>query len=69
MIVDAAREFHPIARSAIRPVEHALHGIDGQFVRGLAHLKDRMVLLLDVAAVLRPEETVVPTAVAPGSPA
>src|SRR5690349_13359694 len=51
-IVDSAREFRAIPLDAIRPVEETLTGIDGNYLRGLAQLKDRMVLLLDIAAVL-----------------
>ena len=53
LIVDAAREFRPIPREAIRPMEQTLHGIEGNYVQGVATVKDRLVLLLDVAAVLQ----------------
>ncbi len=62
LIVDAAREFRAIPADAIRPIEQTLHGIKGNYVQGVATLKDRLVLLLDVAAVLRTEETTVPAA-------
>lgn len=68
LIVDAAREFRAIPADAIRPIEQTLHGIEGNYVQGVATLKDRLVLLLDVAAVLRTEETTVP-AVAVAEPA
>ena len=53
LVVDAAREFRSIPRDAVRPIEHTLHGIEGNYVQGVATVKDRLVLLLDVAAVLR----------------
>ena len=62
LIVDAAREFRAIPADAIRPIEQTLHGIEGNYVQGVATLKDRLVLLLDVAAVLRTEETTLPAA-------
>ncbi len=64
LVVDAAREFRAIPAEAIRPVAEALHGIEGNYVRGVATLKDRIVFLLDVAAVLRVEETLVPASAA-----
>ena len=51
-IVDAAREFRSIPDSAIRPIEETLHGIEGNYVKGVATVGERLVLLLDVAAVL-----------------
>lgn len=52
LIVDAAREFRRIPSEAIRPIEETLHGINGNYVQGVATVGDRLVLLLDVLAVL-----------------
>ena len=52
LIVDAAREFCTIPAASIRPIEETLTGIDGNYLRGVAQFKDRMVLLLDLATVL-----------------
>jgi purine-binding chemotaxis protein CheW len=52
LVVDAAREFRAIPTESIRPIEETLTGIDGNYLRGLATVKDRLVLLLDIAAVL-----------------
>jgi purine-binding chemotaxis protein CheW len=60
VIVDAAREFAVIPPDAIRPIEQTLHGIEGNYLQGVAQVKDRLVLLLDVAAVLRIDDTAVP---------
>jgi purine-binding chemotaxis protein CheW len=60
LIVDAAREFRAIPRTAIRPIEHTLEGIEGNYVKGVATVKDRLVLLLDVGAVLKLDEITVP---------
>ncbi len=57
LVVDAAREFRRISAESIRAVEGSLHGIQGNYVKGVATLGDRVVLLLDVAAVLNLEET------------
>jgi purine-binding chemotaxis protein CheW len=60
LIVDAAREFRAIPRDAIRPIEESLHGIEGNYVKGSATVNQRLVLLLDVGAVLRPDEIAPP---------
>jgi len=52
LIVDAAREFRPISDEAIRPIEETLTGIDGNYLRGVATVNDRLVLLLNLEAVL-----------------
>jgi purine-binding chemotaxis protein CheW len=52
VIVDAAREFRTIPTDAIRPIEETLHGINGNYVEGVATVGQRLVLLLDVRAVL-----------------
>lgn len=57
LVVDSAREFRRILPEAIRPVEGNLHGIQGNYVKGVATVGDRGVLLIDVPAVLSPEET------------
>jgi purine-binding chemotaxis protein CheW len=68
LIVDAAREFRKIPADAIRPIEETLHGVAGNYVEGVATVKDRLVLLLDVGAVLAPEEIELPEG-APQAPA
>lgn len=52
LIVDAAREFRSLPASAIRPVEETLQGVAGNYLRGVAQLGDRMVLLIDVVSVI-----------------
>ena len=56
LIVDAAREFHRIPAEMIRPIQETLIGIQGSCVEGVATVKNRNVLILDVAAVLTIEE-------------
>jgi purine-binding chemotaxis protein CheW len=64
LVVDAAREFQRIAPETIRPIQETLVGIQGNYVKGVATVKGRSVLLLDVGAVLTLEESTVPN----GSP-
>lgn len=55
LIVDSAREFRTLATESIRPIEETLTGVNGSYVKGVATVGDRLVLLLDVAAVLQVE--------------
>ena len=52
LLVDSAREFAPIAAEAIRPPQDALTGLNGNYLEGVAVLNDRIVLILDLAAVI-----------------
>lgn len=52
LIVDSAREFRAIPASAIRPVEATLHGVEGNYVRGVATVSGRVVLLVDLLVLL-----------------
>jgi purine-binding chemotaxis protein CheW len=53
LIVDSAREFRSIPGESIRPIEETLTGVSGNYLQGVATVGDRLVLLLDVAAVLK----------------
>lgn len=52
LIVDSAREFRTLPAASIRPIEETLAGVSGNYVRGVATLGERLVLLLDLASVL-----------------
>ncbi|PTX91190.1 chemotaxis protein CheW [Opitutus sp. ER46] len=54
LIVDAAREFHVLPPEVIRPVGDTLLAGNGNYVHAVANLPHRLVLLLDIAAVLAP---------------
>jgi purine-binding chemotaxis protein CheW len=60
LIVDAAREFCSIPTDAIKPVEETLHGIRGNYLKGVVTVRERLVFLIDVSAVLAPEEVELP---------
>ena len=68
LIVDAAREFRRISADSIRPIQETLVGIEGNYVEGVAMIRDRSVLILDVGAVLTLEE-ITPPPVAESPPA
>lgn len=52
LVVDSAREFKKIPAAAVRPIEKALTGVAGNYLKGLATIDHRLVLLLDLEAVL-----------------
>ncbi|MGV3773527.1 MAG: chemotaxis protein CheW [Verrucomicrobiales bacterium] len=67
LIVDRAREFRNIASAIIKPVEETLTGISGNYLKAVAHLENRLALLIDIEAVLNLNEAVVPGEMVPRS--
>ena len=65
LIVDSAREFRSIPNDGIRPIEETLTGVNGNYVRGVATVGERLVLLLDIGAVLKLDAEAIPA----GAPA
>jgi purine-binding chemotaxis protein CheW len=53
LVVDSAREFRTIPDETIRPIEETLTGVNGNYVRAVATVSNRLVLLLELGAVLR----------------
>ena len=64
LIVDAAREFQRIPTESIRPIQQTLVGIEGNYVEGVASVKNRSVLILNVGAVLTMDEIATPVTLA-----
>ncbi|HVV00910.1 MAG TPA: chemotaxis protein CheW [Verrucomicrobiae bacterium] len=52
LIVDSAREFQNLPVESIRPIEEALTGINGKYLKAVAKAGERLVLILDLEAVL-----------------
>jgi purine-binding chemotaxis protein CheW len=67
LVVDAAREFHKIPAAGIKPIQETLVGIEGNYVTGIATVRNRSVLILDLGAVLTIEEINPPAAESPPS--
>jgi len=59
LLVDSAREFAGIAGDLIKPPQDALTGLNGRYLEGIAVLNDRIVLILDLAAVIDVAEPLV----------
>lgn len=58
LVVDAAREFVTIPASLIQPPAEGLSGTSGRYLRGVAIVGDRMILILDLAELLKIEDLV-----------
>lgn len=62
LVVDSAREFLKIPSDVIRPPHEAISGPSGRYLAGIATLGERMILILDLDAVLAPEDSVIAAA-------
>jgi purine-binding chemotaxis protein CheW len=69
LVVDSAREFAAIPAHAIQPPPEALADLSARYLRGMAHLGDRLVLILDVNELLRVTEAPAALPPAPSLPA
>lgn len=56
LIVDTAREFRSLDTQTIRPIEETLTGINGQYLKAVTKINDRLVLILDLEAVLNVDD-------------
>jgi purine-binding chemotaxis protein CheW len=61
LVVDAAREFVAIDPTAIQPPATALTGLSGRYLEGVANIGDRLILVLNVEAVLTFSDPVLET--------
>ncbi len=52
LLADDAREFVTIAETAIQPPNVSMAGMSGNYIRGVATIGDRIVLLLDLDDVI-----------------
>jgi len=66
--VDSAREFARIAPGAVQPPPEGISGLNGRYLEGLAHLGERLVLILDMTDLFSPDgaEVSPPPPAAPG---
>lgn len=58
LIVDAAREFKRIPRELINPPSEALSGTSGKYLEAIATVGDRLILLLNLAEVVKSAEEI-----------
>lgn len=60
LIVDAAREFKNFSSESIRPIEKTLTGINDKYLTAVAKLGERLVLILDLEAILNVDDVQLP---------
>jgi purine-binding chemotaxis protein CheW len=65
--VDGAREFTQLADEAVQPLRGVAQDIGGEFVRGMAQVEERLIMVLDLGSMVG-QETVRPKLSA-GAPA
>jgi purine-binding chemotaxis protein CheW len=59
LVVDDAREFLRLPASAVQPPQEALAGLSGRYVDGIASVKDRLVLVLNLDQLLNFSEPLI----------
>ena len=60
LVVDTAREFLKVPTESIEPPPEALTGLSGQYLEGITTIGERMILILNLDAVLDLEYEVGP---------
>jgi purine-binding chemotaxis protein CheW len=60
LIVDTAREFRHFSSESLRPIEKTLTGINDKYLTAVTKLGERLVLILDLNAVLNVEDVQLP---------
>ncbi|HXU77960.1 MAG TPA: chemotaxis protein CheW, partial [Methylomirabilota bacterium] len=58
--VDSAKEFKRVPADSIRPIEETLTGINGKYLKAVTKINERLVLILDLQAVLNVDDIQVP---------
>jgi purine-binding chemotaxis protein CheW len=56
LIVDTAREFRNLSAETIRPIEETLTGINRKYLKAVAQIGERLVLIPDLEAVLNVDD-------------
>jgi purine-binding chemotaxis protein CheW len=52
MIVDSAREFISITPDMVQPPPEGIGGLSGRYLEGIAHVGERLVLILDAQQII-----------------
>jgi purine-binding chemotaxis protein CheW len=60
LIVDSAKEFQTLPADRIRPIEETLTGINRKYLKAVTKVGERLVLILDLEAVLNVEDVRLP---------
>ena len=62
LVVDTAREFKYLPAETVGPITETLTGINGSYLKGVTHVGERLVLILDLEAVLNVDDVQLPVA-------
>jgi chemotaxis signal transduction protein len=60
LIVDSAREFKSFSTDSLRPIANTLTGINDKYLTAVTKLGDKLVLMLDLEAVLNVADVALP---------
>lgn len=60
LIVDSAREFRSFPKESVRPIDETLTGINGKYLKAVTKAGDRLVLILDLEAILNVDDVQLP---------
>lgn len=60
LIVDSAKEFLDLPADTIRPIEETLTGINGRYLKAVTKAGERLILILDLEAVLNVDDVQLP---------
>ncbi len=52
LLVDSAREFRNLPSESIQPPNESIAGLSGKYLRGIAIVNERLILLLDIKEAL-----------------
>jgi len=52
LVVDSAREFRSLPAESIQPPNESIAGLSGKYLRGIAIIGERLILLLEIKEVL-----------------
>ena len=58
LIVDSAREFRNLPAEAIQPPNESIAGTSGKYLRGIAIVNERLILVLEIRELLATEDRV-----------
>ncbi|GEL06678.1 chemotaxis protein CheW [Salisediminibacterium halotolerans] len=56
LVVDSANDVIDIARDAVEPPPEVVGGLEAEYIRGVAKLEKRLLILLNLEKVLNPNE-------------
>jgi len=60
LIVDSAKEFQSLPVDSIHPIDETLTGINGKYLKAVTKVSERLMLILDLEAVLNVDDVQLP---------